>query len=1060
MKLEIARVRTVVPFFLMGIAASAQAPSPLPSPDGAAPSRQVAASYGKLPLSFEPNRGQTDARVQFVSRGAGYTIFLSPTSAVFALQRSATQSRPALPGRQPSMEESAVVRMDLLGANPGIAIEPQDKLPGVANYMIGSTSAKWPTNLPTYAKTRSRNVYPGIDLVYHGVQGQLEYDFVLAPRADPSRIRLKFRGATPVVDASGDLVLSLGARDGQNDIRFHKPVLYQQVQGVRQPVDGRFMIARNEVRFQVGSYDRGRELVIDPVLLYSSYLGGSSQQSAVYAMAIDAAGQMYVTGITNALDYPTTPGAIEPTCPAGNPSYGGHKCGPSSASSAFVAKIGADGQSLVYSTYLGGSGGGYGVGGSAVGAGGNGSDWGTGIAVDASDNAWVVGLTNSNNFPITADAYSLYCQPAAIYSGAYLISIKANSCGGPNASGYYYSGTYSLFLVKLNPTGTSMLYGTFLGGTNGEANAQLALDAAGNVYVAGSAYTNVPGTFAQTNYYNYPTTASAYQTQALTGGAYSAFVTEFDPTGKSLLYSTMFGSPYQHTVSNALAVAAGKVFIGGYTRDPHLPTTPGAVSSTCPGGPTAAGPNTVCVDGALNAFVAEFDPAKSGAASLVFSTYLNGSVSTQGTETSSVNAVAADAAGNVYAAGLDSYTVSEGFPKTPGVLQPACVVGGNSGECDTGFVTKLGPTGALVWSTFYGSPSTAGGNQTVSAIALDAKNNVYIAANATGLGDYPLNNGFQGYAGGAAYVTELSGDGKQVLFGSFFGGDQNIYPTGLALDAAGNIYLAGYGTGGLPLVSAYQSTTAGGFNEGFFAKVSAPKAVGAATFVNAATSQLGSVAAGSIVTAYGVDLATGVASGNPTSLTLAGTSVKIVDSAGVTTPAPLYFVGVSPSQVNLLIPSGVALGNATITITSGDGAISAGTVTVVAAAPGLFALNAAGLVAAYVITAVAGGGQTRGNDFQVVNGAVVPLPVNLGPPAQQVFLEIYGTGIAGRSSLANVSVSIKGLSLPVTYAGAQGEAGLDQVDVQIPASLAGSGDTTLSLIVDGKVSNTAHVTIQ
>jgi uncharacterized protein (TIGR03437 family) len=1023
--------RTLVSLFLTGIAASAQTPSP-----------QVAASYGKLPLSFEPNRGQTDRRVQFVSRGAGYTIFLSPTSATFALRRTA---------------ESAVVRMDLLGANSGLAMEPQDKLPGVANYLMGSTPAKWPTNLPTYAKARSRSIYPGIDLVYYGTQGQLEYDFVLAPRADPSRIRLKFRGAKPVVNASGDLVLSLG----QGDIRFHKPVLYQQVQGVRQPVDGRFTISSNEVRFQVGSYDRGRELVIDPVLLYSSYLGGSSQQSAIYGMAMNAAGQIYVTGITNALDYPTTSGVVQPTCPAGNPSYGGKKCGPSSASSAFVSKIGADGRSLIYSTYLGGSGGGNGVGGSAVGAGGNGSDWGTGIAVDASDNAWVAGMTNSNNFPITADAYSLYCEPAEIASGAYIISVKGNSCGGPNASGYYYSGSYSVFLVKLNPIGTSMLYGTFLGGTNGELTAQIALDTAGNIYVAGSAYTNAPGTFAQTSYYNYPTTASAYQTQALTGGQYSAFVTEFAPNGKSLLYSTMFGGPYQSTVSNALAVAAGKIFIGGYTRDPHLPTTPGALSNTCPGGPTAAGPDTVCVNGAYNGYVAEFDPTRSGAASLVFSTYLNGSVSTQGNESSSVNALAADAAGNLYVGGQDSYTVQEGFPKTPGVLQPACLVASNSGECDTGFVTKLSPTGALVWSTFYGSPSTAGGTQTVSAIAVDAKDNVYIAANATGLGDYPLNNGFQGYAGGAAYVTQLSSDGKQVLFGSFLGGDQNIYPTALVLDAAQNIYLAGYTTGGLPLVNAFQSTNGGGYNEGFFAKISAPKPVGTATYVSAASSLAGApVAAGSIVSGYGADLATGtvLASTLPLPKTLVGTSVNIVDSTGVTTPAPLFFV--SPLQVNFQIPSGVAVGSASITIASGDGTASAGTVTIAVVAPGLFlANNQTGLIAANVITVGAGGAQTLGSTSQVVNGAVVPLPVNLGPPAQQVFLVLYATGVAGRSSLANVSVSIGGLSLPAAYAGPQGDAGLDQVNVQIPASLAGTGSTTISLIVDGKVSNTAHLTI-
>jgi uncharacterized protein (TIGR03437 family) len=467
------------------------------------------------------------------------------------------------------------------------------------------------------------------------------------------------------------------------------------------------------------------------------------------------------------------------------------------------------------------------------------------------------------------------------------------------------------------------------------------------------------------------------------------------------------------------------------------------------------------VNGAFNGYVAEFDPTKSGAASLVFSTYLNGSVSTQGNESSSVNALAADAAGNLFAAGQDSYTVQEGFPKTTGVLQPACVVASNSGECGTGFVTKLSPTGALVWSTFYGSPSTAGGNQTVSAIAVDAKDNVYIAANATGLGDYPLNNGFQPYAGGAAYVTQLSGDGKQVLFGSFFGGDQNIYPTALVLDAAQNIYLAGYTTGGLPLVNAHQSTAGGGYNEGFFAKISAPKPVGAATYVSAASSLAGApVAAGSIVSGYGTDLATGtvLVSTLPLPTTVVGTSVSIVDSRGVTTPAPLFFV--SPLQVNFQIPSGVALGSASITIVSGDGTAAAGTVTIAVVAPGLFlANNQTGLIAANVITVLAGGAQVLGSTSQMVNGAAVPLPVNLGPPAQQVFLVLYATGVAGRSSLANVSVSIGGLSLPAAYAGPQGDAGLDQVNVQIPASLAGIGDTTISVTVDGKVSNTAHLTI-
>lgn len=997
----------------------------------AAPSPRVIENYGKLPLSFEPNLGQTDARVKFISHGSGYTIFLSPTSATVALHRP---------------KGSAVVRMDLLGANANTPMEPQEKLPGISNYIMGSTRANWPTSVPTYARTFSQNVYPGIALAYYGAQGQLEYDFILAPQADPSKIRLHFQGATPIVDASGDLVLPLGAKD---QIRFHQPVLYQVLDGVRRPVRGRFTIAANhDVRFQVGAYDRGRELVIDPVLSYSSYLGGSSP-SEIFAMALNAAGDLYLTGAAYATNYPTTPGVIEPTCPLGNTQLGAlagvPKCGEgeSGTPSAFVSKISADGQKLLYSTYLGGGGNGSGL------------DLGTGIAVDANDNAWVVGQTSSNDFPITADAYLAFCNPGA--QGFNFSTLQnfgeISACIG--------NGTHSLFLVHLNPTGTTMLYGTFLSGTGDEIAAQVALDAAGSIYIAGSAHTGGVGTpalvYSNNGQFNFPTTASAYQPIVIGGNSYSAHVTKLSADGKSLLYSTMFSGPNQNTYNYALAVNAGKIFIGGYTQDPHLPTTKGALSSTCVGGPTAAGPDTVCVNNSPNAYLAEFDPSQAGAASLVFSTYLNGSVSTQGNETSQITALAADAAGNVYAGGYDTYTVQEGFPTTTGVLQPACLVAHNSGECGTGFVAKFSPAGAMLWSTFYGSPSTTGG-QGVAQIALDSSNNVYIAANTQGLGDYPLNNAFQPYSGGGAYITELSSDGSQVLFGSFYGGAANTYPTGLVV-TPGNIYLAGYTNAYLPLVNALQSNNyGGGFPEGFFARILNPPP-GPAAFVSAASSQPGPAAPGSIVSAYGVDLATGTfsASATPLPMTLNGTTVTLTDSAGVSASAPLFFA--SPGQVNFLVPTGAAIGSASIAISSPDGKISTGKLSVAAVAPSLFVLNSAGLAAGNAISVEADGSQVTGNTFQIVNGAVVPLPINLGA-AQQVVLVLYGTGIAGRSSLATVSVTVGGLSLPAIYAGPQGDAGLDQVNAQLPVSLAGSGNTAISVVADGVASNTAFINIQ
>jgi hypothetical protein len=811
----------------------------------ASPSREATTNYGKLPLSFEANQGQTDAKVKYLARGAGYSIFLSPGSATFSLERP---------------DQSAVVRMDLVGANQAAGIEPQGKLPGIANYMIG---AKRTTNIPTYAKIRSHNVYPGIDLVYYGTQGQLEYDFVVAPGADPSRIRMTFAGATPAVDASGDLVLPLGG----HDIRFRKPVLYQDIDGVRQPVSGRFTIAArsHEVAFKLDSYDRGRELVIDPVLAYSSYFGGPTYTSQILAMALNAAGDIYLTGWTLDPAFPITPGVFEPTCPyfpssifgggggtnASDCKFGAYESG---SNGAFVSKISADGQTLLYSTFLGGAATGTNAGNIQIG-----NDYGTGIAVDSGDNAWVVGTTGSNSFPITpSTAFQPYCDPG-------YTPVLVSSCG---------PAIYGDFLVQLNPTGTTELYGTFLNGSGGsEGNTYIALDGSGNIYVAGTVYTN-PGGFSEV--VPFPTTASAYQATRL-GTNFSPFVTEFAPGGRTLIYSTLFGGPNggAFTVTDGLAVSGGKIYIGGQTNDPQLPTTLGALSSTCarnqPGDQT-------CNGNASQGFVAEFDPTKSGAASLVFSTYLNGSISPHGDVRSQVLALTADTAGNVYAGGFTTYSAADGFPATVGALQPTCFLNNNNSECFTNFVTKLSQTGSLVWSTFYGSPSGANGgnNNGVVAIAVDSSENVYITGGADGQGDIPLNNTLQAYTSGVAFVTELNSSGTQVLFGTFYGGGADIYPTTLALDSSNNIYFAGYTINNLPLVNALQSTNAGGSSQGFFAKiaVTTPQTI---TFGPLSNVTYGA-APFNVSASVSSSLTVSFASATPSTCTVSGTLVTIVQA--------------------------------------------------------------------------------------------------------------------------------------------------------------------------------------
>src|SRR5712692_9912408 len=333
----------------------------------------IAAAYGKLPLSFEANRGQTDAHVQFISRGSGYTLYLTATEAVLTVQRPLGFGEPpAGPGspqvfskrkglgetqnaKPKEMENNArsALRMKLVGANVATVVEGLQPLPGKTNYFIGNDPAKWHTAIPTYAKVRYKDLYPGVDLVYYGNQQQLEYDFIVAPGVDPRAIRLAINGAKKLVTgAGGDLVL----HTAEGEVLLRKPVVYQEVAGVRKEIAGRYVLrGKRQISFEVAAYDASKPLIIDPVLSYSTYLGGSAEDFG-NAIAVDASGNAYVTGGTLSTDFPTK-----------NPSQSAS----GGRGDAFVAKLDSTGSALVYSTFLGGSG----------------DDFGNGIAVDASGNA-------------------------------------------------------------------------------------------------------------------------------------------------------------------------------------------------------------------------------------------------------------------------------------------------------------------------------------------------------------------------------------------------------------------------------------------------------------------------------------------------------------------------------------------------------------------------------------------------------------------------------------------------------------------------------------------------
>ena len=648
---------------LLTMAACGTVPaSVMPAKSDDASRAQIIDTFGKLPLRFEANPGQTDEQVKFLARGTGHTLFLTPTEAVMVFTKREQTAKSRLQGARLRPEEAVhvtrtVLRMTFVGANPEPRVVGAEELPDKANYFIGNDPAKWRTNVPTYARVQYTDVYPGIDLIYYGSQRRLEYDFVVRPGADPRTIALGFQGADKLeVDPQGDLVLHTGA----GEIRQRKPVIYQEIGGVRREIAGGYVLkGESRVGFHVAVYDTSRPLVIDPALVYSTYLGGSADDAGV-GIAVDAAGNAYVTGSTASANFPTTAGAFQTTLGGGGVGF-----------DAFVTKLNSTGSALLYSTYLGGS---------------NNDDSGVGIAVDGAGNAYVTGSAFSTDFPTT---------PGAFQSS--------------------FGGVRDAFVTKLNPTGSTLVYSTYLGGTGDDGGVSIAVDTAGSAYVSG---------FAQAGF---PTTTAAFQ-PGFGGGPYDAFVTKLGSTGSALVYSTYLGGSGDDEVFGGLAVdASGNAYVTGFTTSANFPTTPGAFQTTFGGaGPLGFG----------DAFVTKLNSTGSMP---VFSTYLGGSGDDFGA------GIAVDGNGNAYIAGS---TASTNFPTTPGAFQTTF---GGSGPLGLGdaFVTKLNPTGsALIYSTYLGGS----GDDFATRIAVDVLPNpsAYVTGN-TASTNFPTTAG--------AFQTTLGGVG-------------------------------------------------------------------------------------------------------------------------------------------------------------------------------------------------------------------------------------------------------------------------------------------------------------
>jgi uncharacterized protein (TIGR03437 family) len=745
---------------------------------------QIAGAYSKLPISFEPNHGQTDARVNFLARGSGYVLLLTPSGATLSLSGTGKAS--------PSRMTIKVVR-----GNPAAQAEGLDALPGKSNYLLGNDRSTWRTNVANYAKVKYRNVYRGVDLVYYGNQRQLEYDLVASPGADPSVIQLAFDGVQSMrIGPEGDLVLRVPA----GEIRQHKPVLYQEADGIRRSVEGRYVRkSSRSIGFHLGTYDASRPLVIDPRLNYSTFLGGKGNAAGRdqgLAIAVDSSGSAYVTGGTQSPDFPVK-GAVQPAAGGG-------------LQSVFVTKLNASGTALVYSTYLGGSGTNY--------------DEGRGIAVDSSGNAYVTGRTFSKNFPVTPGAFQTVMQ-----------------AGG------------AVFVTKLNAAGDGLLYSTYLGGTGKFAPeaVAIALDSSGNAYVTGDAGQES----------DFPITLGAFQTSFN-----SIFVSKLNPAASgtaSLVYSTFFGKGGGYSASHGIAVdSSGNAYITGLTGQAGIATT-GAYQTS----PAALGDYDV--------FVTKFNAAGSA---LIYSTYLGGS----GTDVG--NGIAIDAFGNAYVTGN---TTSMNFPITPGAFQISFQGGFNNAAV---FVTKLNASGdGLVYSTYLAGSGTANNTNhgQGNGIAVDYAGNAYVTGS-TNSTSFPITpDGFRSSLSidVKTFVAKLSVAGDRLVYSTYLAGDFADTGYGIAVDAVGNAYVTGYSTSpNFPVTpGAFQTTAACCSGKAF-------------------------------VTAIAAD--TGVA------LTQTGFTFQAVQNGGAPSPKIFRFFNATSRALNFTVATSTLSGGSWLNASPGNGSIN------------------------------------------------------------------------------------------------------------------------------------------
>lgn len=959
-------------------------------------SDHIVEAFGRLPLQFEENRGQGPADARFLARGHGFAASFTAQEVLLQLdggRRAASLPLPCLPLRCASLaDKPTALQSDATGqaSAPLIRIGWESRgsqTPhGVGasaarvHYLTGNDSAQWTRDVPLYDQVVYSQVQPGMDLVFYGRQQQMEFDLIVSPGAQPESFAMTLDGADSLaLTPDGELRVTAA---GESFI-WKRPEIYQHVAQAnytlggdnRQRVEiaGSYHLeAGNRVRFAVGDYDHSRPLVIDPVLQYSSYIGGNGSDQ-IQGIAIDAQGNIYVAGSTSSVNFPTA-SAFRATKSAGI--------------DMFISKLNPSGTSLVYSTFLGGSG----------------DDVVQRLALGADGSVTVAGYTSSSNFPSVAAAQTTY------------------------------GGSYDAAVARLNPGGSALIYSTYIGGSGEDAALAVALDSTGAAYITG--YTKSA---------NYPTLNPFRNASA---GGTDAIVAKFTAAGATV-YSTYLGGSGADYGLGIAVDATGIAVLAGSTTSPNLPTA-GAFQSTLAAGTCSDAGNTFpCGDG----FVARLAASGNTVSAL---SYLGGTGDEQ------VNALTLDGSGAIY---LTGYTTSTNFPtRTP--LQAA------AGGLRDAFVTKLAANaGSLVFSTYLGGLV----DDTGTAIAVDSAGIVYVTGS-TESGNFPTVNPLQARASTDAFVSRLNAAGTAMSYSTFLGGSDFDQALAIAVDNNGVAYVAGWtNSDDFPVRTPLQSVLGGGTcgtaplqyicEDGFVARVAHQPGLFVGGMVNGASFAAGApVAAGSIVSAFGSDLTTAnfAAAAVPLPTNLGGLSVTMNG-----TPAPLFFAG--SGQVNLQVPWEVAGQNTATIVASQNGVpVSQTTVALAAARPGIFSTNSQGsgqgaILIANTADLVAPANAIPGRTSRpATRGETITIfATGLGAVSNRPATGAAGPGGPLALTAATPTVTIGGVNATVSFSGlAPGFVGLYQVNVAVPLTAPQNGAVPVVLSVGGVASNTVTIAVQ